>query len=240
MTVFHYHGATGFIGSSWSGLTVHLMTSPNAPENLTAVPGDGSVSLSWKVPSGFVGISNVNYLIYQNGNYIERAVNNFVNISGLTNGLSYNFTIVVPNTKGNLQNSTSVVVKLPKVGVAVDGTACDINRNVIANATVTLGNYAAVMTSEYGLFLVSGVEAGNYSLTITKEGYSTATQNVTVNSGQNADLNSIVLQAIDPSTSSGSGSGDMTLIIVAVAIAAGVAVYFLFFRKPKAGGRRKK
>jgi hypothetical protein len=232
MTVCYYQGATGFSGSSWNGATVRLMTSPNAPQNLTAVPGDSSVRLSWKVPNGFVGISSVNYLIYQNGNYVERAVGNSITIGGLKNGLSYNFTIVVPNTKGNLQNSTSVVVNLPAVGSAVGGTAYDVNGNVVVNATVTLGNYAAAMTSEYGFFMISGVETGNYSLTIAKDGYATATQNVTVESGQNADLDSIVLQTSEPSSSGGSGSGDMTLIIVAVVgVAAAVAVYFLFFRK---------
>jgi uncharacterized membrane protein len=117
--------------------------------------------------------------------------------------------------------------------VAVDGTALDIKGNPVANATVTLGNYTAVTTSEFGFFVFLGVKAGNYSLTVTKDGFSTITQNVTAASGQNANLDSIVLQAADASTSSGSGSGDMTLIIVivVVAVAAAVAVYFLFFRK---------
>jgi len=101
------------------------------------------------------------------------------------------------------------------------------------NATVTLGNYTAVTTSEIGFFRVLRGQGGNYSLTVTKDGFSTITQNVTAASGQNANLDSIVLQAADASTSSGSGSGDMTLIIVivVVAVAAAVAVYFLFFRK---------
>ena len=232
MTVSYYQGATGFIGSSWSGVTVHIMTSPCAPQILTGVPGDGTVSLSWKVPSDSIGISSGGYLVYRNGTYIDRVVGNSVKIGGLTNGLSYNFTIVAPNAKGNLLNSTSVIVKLPTVGVAAYGTAFDIKGNPIANATVTLGNYTAVTTGEDGFFMFTTVKAGNYSFTITKDGYSTATQNVTLNSSQNADLDSIVLQAIDSPASSGSSSGDMTLIIIAVvAIAAAVAVYFLFFRK---------
>ena len=231
LTVYCYQGAIGFNDSSWSGVKVQRITSPNAPRNLTAVPGDGSVSLSWGVPSG-IGTSSLGYLVYQNGVFIEPVVGRSVKIGNLTNGLSYNFTIVVPNTKGNLQNSTSVIVKLPPVEVAVDGTALDIKGNPIANATVTLGNYTSVTTNEFGFYVFLGVKAGNYSLTITKDGYSTAMQNVTVKSGQNADLDSIVLLAIEPSASSGSGSGDMTLIIVAVvAVAAVVAVYFLFLRK---------
>jgi hypothetical protein len=48
------------------------------------------------------GIPSAGYLVYENGTYVERAVANSVKIDGLKNGLSYNFTIVVPNTKGNL------------------------------------------------------------------------------------------------------------------------------------------
>jgi uncharacterized membrane protein len=92
------------------------------------------------------------------------------------------------------------MVKLPQVGVVVDGTAYDIKGNPIANATVTLGNYTAVTVSEDGFFAFTGVKAGNYSLTITKDGYSNITQNVTAISGKNADLDSIVLQAIELST----------------------------------------
>jgi hypothetical protein len=233
ISVYYYQGAIGFTDPSWSGVKVHQMTSPKAPQNFTAVPRDGSVSLSWEAPSGSFGISSIGYQVYQNGIYVERVVGNSAKIGNLTNGMSYNFTIVVPNTIGNLQNSTSVIVKLPPVEVAVDGTALDIKGNPVANATVTLGNYTAVTTSEFGFFVFLGVKAGNYSLTVTKDGFSTITQNVTAASGQNANLDSIVLQAADASTSSGSGSGDMTLIIVivVVAVAAAVAVYFLFFRK---------
>lgn len=239
LTVSHYQGATGFLGPSWSGVTVRLMSSPNAPQNLTAVPGDGSVRLSWKAPSSYVGTSGVYYLVYRNDTYIQRATGNTVTINGLKNGLSYNFTVEVPNTKGNLLNSSSVSVRLPPVGAAVAGTAYDANGNPIANATVTLGIYTAVTTSEYGFFMIEEVYTGNYSLTITKDGYSDVLQNVTVTSGQNINIESIVLQAASSPTN-GSESGDMTLIIVAVIIAAIVALYFLFFRKPKSSGRRKK
>ncbi len=132
-------------------------------------------------------------------------------------------------------------MKLPTIGVAVDGTACDVSGEPIANATVTLGNYTAIMTNEFGFFMFTEVKVGDYNLTIAKEGYSTVTQNVTAASGKNANLDSIVMQISDPSAGSGSGSGDMTLIIVIVAVAAGagVGVYFLFFRKRRSGRRKK-
>jgi hypothetical protein len=239
LTVAYYQGATGFTDPSWNGVKVHQMTSPNSPLNLTAIAGDCSVRLSWKAPRGSIGMASIAYLIYRNGTCVEPMVGTMAKIGNLTNGLPYNFTIVLLNTKGNLQNWTSVTVKLPILGVAVSGTACDVNGNPIANATVTLGNYTAVMTSEYGFFVFKGVTAGNYSFAIKKDGYTTVTQNVTASSSKNADLKTITLQAND--TSASGGSGDMTLIIViaVVGAVAGVLVYFLFFRKRK-GGRRKK
>jgi BspA type Leucine rich repeat region (6 copies)/Carboxypeptidase regulatory-like domain len=233
MTAYYFGGATGFTDPSWTGVTLYQMTSPWAPQGLTAVPADGSVSLSWKAPSGAIAITNTGYLVYRNGTYIERAAGNSVKITGLTNGLAYNFTIVTPYSNGNLKNSTSVMVNLPTVGVAVDGTALDINGNPIVNATVTLGDYKAVLTGEDGFFVFTGIKAGNYSLSITKDSYSNITQNVTAMSGKNADLGSIVLNAVESSSDGGSGSGDMTLIIIiaVIGVGAGVAVYFFFLRK---------
>ncbi len=240
LTAYYYQGATGFAGSAWSGVALEVLTSPNAPQNLTAVAGDSSARLSWTVPSGFVGISSVNYLVYQDGTYIQRAAGNSVTIAGLVNGLSYNFTIVVPNTKGNLVNSSSVVVRLPNIGVAVDGTICDASGAAMGNATVSLDGFADITTSEYGLFVFTGVTAGNYTLTIAKEGYSTVTRNVTVVSSMNADLDDIVLNSTVSAAPVESGSMDLTLIIAGVAVAAAVAVYFLFFRGRKPKGKRKK
>ena len=240
MTVYCYQGATGFTGTSFTGATVRTMTSPNAPQNLTAVAGDGIVRLTWNPPSGSASTPILNYLIYQNGTYALLASSTSVTISGLRNGQSYNFTVLVPNTKGNLVNSSSVIVKIPIVGVAVAGTVYDIAGNPMANATVTLGNFTAVMTSEYGFFMVTGVVPGEYGLTIAKVGYTTETQNVTVTSGQNMNIQSIVLNLTSVLTSGdSSGSGDMTLYIVIGAAAVGGVVLFLFFRKRSGGGRRK-
>lgn len=241
LTISYYQGATGFNDSTWAGVKVHIMTSPNAPRNLTAVAGDGSASLSWRAPSGSVDTAAIGYLVYRNGTYVQSVVGNTVRIGGLTNGMSYNFTLVVPNTKGNLQNWTSVAVRLPTIGVAVDATVLDIKGDPIANATVTLGNYTPVMTNSYGFFMFTEVMAGNYNLTITMEGYSTVTQNVTAASGKNANLDSIIMQVNGTSVSAGSGGGDMTLIIIiaAVGAGAGVAVYFLFLRNRKPARRKK-
>jgi len=54
MTAYYFGGATGFTDPSWTGVTLCQMTSPWAPQGLTAVPADGSVSLSWKAPSGAI------------------------------------------------------------------------------------------------------------------------------------------------------------------------------------------
>ena len=207
MTVYCYQGMIGFTSSSWYGVTLSIMTSLIAPQNLTATAGDGIVRLAWTAPINKVVGSTISYAVYQNGTDIKHLDGLVLVVTGLTNGKTYNFTVVNPRTMGNMQNFTSVAIKLPVVGMAVDGTATNESGGSIANATVTLSNNMTVTTNDFGMFVFYGVKAGNYSLSISKDGYSTLTQNITVKAGANTDLDAVVLTESGVDTGSAPSSG---------------------------------
>jgi hypothetical protein len=241
LTVYYYQGASGFANSSWYGVASLEMASPIAPQTLVAATGDGSVKLTWKAPSSGVSGNTINYIVYQNSTDVKHLTSNSLTITGLTNGQTYNFTVVALRTLEGLHNSTSIIVKLPTLGVVVDGTVYNKSGGPVINATVSLSNNMTVMTNDFGQFIFSEVREGNFSLLITKDGYKTVTQNVTVDGGKNVDLDSVIMltDGSSPITASSSGD-DMTLIIVIVVIAVVAAVVLLFFLKQKKGFQRKK
>ena len=83
---------------------------------------------------------------------------------------------------------TPIVV--PGGNYKVTGTVVDDEGTPVANAEVVLGaaagNYPAVKTDAKGAFTVEKVEDGKYTLTVSKEGYTTATAEVTVDKADKA------------------------------------------------------
>ena len=99
--------------------TPTTITSPSAPQNFSADPGNASVSLSWSAPSddggGTItyqyryGISGSTY----NGWSSEQSSTS-VNISGLTNGTTYQFELIAKNSAGNSPTVTDTATPTDK------------------------------------------------------------------------------------------------------------------------------
>jgi hypothetical protein len=76
-------------------------TSPDAPTGLTAVPGDGQISLNWIAPVFNGGQSIDYYIIYQDGEALPvHYVGLATVITELLNGWSYSFTVAAHNAAG--------------------------------------------------------------------------------------------------------------------------------------------
>jgi chitodextrinase len=84
-------------------------TRPSAP-TLTAVTGDGQVTLNWTAATDNVGVHG--YAPYKNGVYMLTLPNTArtYTVTGLTNGTSYAFRIVVTDDAGNWTDSNTVNV----------------------------------------------------------------------------------------------------------------------------------
>ncbi len=84
-------------------------TTPDAPMNLTATPGNGQVSLSWSAPIDDGGAKIWSYIIFMDGAMEDGTQETFKVISGLTNGRTYNFTVLAQNLVGEGPRSSGVL-----------------------------------------------------------------------------------------------------------------------------------
>jgi len=71
-----------------------MLTSPSAPQNLTATPGNGRVTLSWGATVNDGGSTITGYQVsIDNGSWIAASSNTSHTFNNLTNGMSYTFRV---------------------------------------------------------------------------------------------------------------------------------------------------
>ena len=97
------------------------VAAPAAPTGLTATPGDGRIQLSWTAPADTGGAAIDYYVIYQNGVDVAHVPGTSTTITGLTNGVSYNFAVAAHNSAGTSAMST-VVSSTPQIPPPADLT----------------------------------------------------------------------------------------------------------------------
>ena len=96
--------------------TCNTSTVPSPPTNLSAIPGDTEVSLSWTIPSSDGGSPIISYRVVSSpGEIISTSITNSVTVTGLTNLTSYTFIVVAINAKGSSINSVASAAVLPRV-----------------------------------------------------------------------------------------------------------------------------
>lgn len=112
---------------------------PTEPQNLTGVPSDRKVNLSWEVPKNNGGAPITNYTIYRNGTLHIKLGNVLsYNDAGLTNGVSYKYRVTATNVVGEgLPSkevsviphgiSPSIIDTIPKNG----STNVSLNSNIV-------------------------------------------------------------------------------------------------------------
>jgi large repetitive protein len=101
---------------TWSGpISATPRTTPGAPTGLTPTPGNTQVALTWSAPASNGGAAIDDYVVqYRTGGGgwstfpDGTSTNLFATVTGLTNGLSYEFQVLAHNVAGNSTPSTSV------------------------------------------------------------------------------------------------------------------------------------
>jgi Fibronectin type III domain len=101
------HNSVG-LGSQSAPVTCVPLTIPGTPGGLSADPGNGRVSLGWSAPSSNGGAVIDYYIVYRNGTDIAHQTTNGQIVTGLTNGVSYTFTVAAHNAAGNGPQSSGV------------------------------------------------------------------------------------------------------------------------------------
>ena len=109
-------------------VTASPVTTPGAPQHLSAVPGYEQVTLTWDAPSsdGGSAILRYEYAVDDSGTWIDAGLDLEETVTGLTNGQRYTFAVRAVNAAGTGPAATVTIVTsnpLPQAWLARFGRA---------------------------------------------------------------------------------------------------------------------
>jgi uncharacterized protein YaaQ len=127
---------------------------PGAPTNVTAVPGNQSLYLTWSAPSSNGGNSITGYTVTRFANGVSQGTTSVgtitsLTVNSLTNGTTYTFTVTATNARGTgAASAASAGVKplaLFVQGVANRNTGSTNTATATPTGNLTAGNRLIVM-----------------------------------------------------------------------------------------------
>jgi len=215
-------------------------TPPDAPQSLTATPGDGQVALSWDVPASNGGSPITGYEVSCDtgtANWGTATGNTFHTFTGLTNGTTYTLRVRAVNIVGEGAETTATATPQATVksvtvgtqsGALTAGTAGSVTFSVttanIANGmAITLNNTnnvagitmdATTTTNDSTIITIrttAATPAGNHPLTLTIDGVTSNNFTLGVNGGADTTLPTVI--SVSPSGTGVSRSGSIVITL---------------------------
>ena len=134
---------------------------PDAPTNITGVPGNKRATISWTAPVVNGGYAITSYTIKSIPNIIIPDVSSTtITLTGLTNGTSYKFTVIANNQIGpSIESSQSGDITLqtkfipdPPSGITclINNKRLDLSWNIPYNGDTDISNYTVQYSSNNG------------------------------------------------------------------------------------------
>ncbi|GAA3401468.1 fibronectin type III domain-containing protein [Paenibacillus hodogayensis] len=157
--------ATNAIGdspSSASSGSVTPVAQPNVPTGVTAIAGNGQVTISFTPPADDGGSAITGYMVTSSpGGRTAGGINSPITVTGLTNGTTYTFTVVAQNAKGDSppSASTSATPTNPPAEAPV------LQSSAAGDGHVTLVWNAVAGSTGYKVY--QSVESGSYGSEMT-------------------------------------------------------------------------
>jgi fibronectin type 3 domain-containing protein len=166
-------------------------TAPSKPSGLSAaLTGTTQVALTWSASTDNVGVTG--YQILRDNVVVATVANTYYVDSGLAAGSSHTYQVKAVDAAGNTsQASSSVSARLGTAsgstgtlsGVVVDSGGTEL-RNANVSLTLSNGTVKTARTSKSGVWSLTSLPAGTYTVTISMSGYPTRTASMTAVAGQ--------------------------------------------------------
>ncbi|MBD2866358.1 S-layer homology domain-containing protein, partial [Paenibacillus oceani] len=114
---------------------------PAAPTQVTAVAGDRQATISFTPPTDNGGSAITSYEVTaSSGGVVQSGVSSPITVTGLTNGVSYTFTVIAINRAGNSEDSNAsnpVIPSSPSTGEGGNEDNSDNSGNSDTSGTVS-------------------------------------------------------------------------------------------------------
>jgi len=161
LTYYFKISAVNSIGSGANSTEVNTtpIAVPFAPQNFTAVAGNGQIVLNWAAPESSYTTNITGYRIYQGTSsgveILQVSIGNMTNytITSLTNGQVFYFKIAAVNSIGTGANSSETSAMPSTVpGTPIGFTAMPGNKQVVLNWAAPASNGGSPIT-DYQIYL---------------------------------------------------------------------------------------
>ena len=165
--------SAGASAPSGSRTATPTTTEPEAPESLSATPGDGQVTLRWRAPTNDGGepITHYEYELDGSGTWISTGgTAPSHTVTGLNNGQTYTFRVRAVNALGNGAVVTLQATPSPSTGGGGDGgTPRTFVPGAVRFLTAAGGNGEAVLSWD-APSSDGGAEITDYEVRINRSG----------------------------------------------------------------------
>lgn len=208
---------------TFDGLGNHSVTggtqdtqAPTAPTNLTATNiTSTTVDLTWTASTDNVAVTS--YDIYKDGVYLASSSTNTYNITGLTVGISYSFTITAKDAAGNISVASNALT-VTTVDTQAPTTPTNLTVSNITSTTTNLtwtastDNIAVTSYDVYkdGVYLASSTTNSYSVIGLTQN----TTYNFTVYAKDAAGNTSLVSNTATFTTTASTGGGSSTELFI--------------------------
>jgi hypothetical protein len=161
--VAHNSVGASALSSTITATPTEATNVPGAPTGLTATPGNTQITVTWTAPNDNGGSAIDYYIIYQDGIDISHPTTASTNVTSLTNGRAYNFTVAAHNSVGT-GNRTSAVTATPNSSAVAPGKPTDLITTA-GNGKVTLSWTTPTGSSAIDYYIVyqNGVDVSHLS-----------------------------------------------------------------------------